>query len=174
MLFCRNGEVMFKIGEFVVNANNGICEIKDKVIKEIMGDNKEYYLIVPIEESTAKIYIPVDKAEGRIRRVMSENDAYKIIDDIPHIPELWIDNEKQREQHYKEAIASCEPKRLISIIKSMYHRNQERSAQGKKHTVIDDRYFKIAENNLYSELAFSIGKEKCIMETFINERIGTI
>ena len=39
--------------------------------------------------------------------------------------------------------------------------------QGKKSTVIDERYFKLAEDNLYSELAFAIGsvKEIGVLET---------
>ena len=32
--------------------------------------------------------------------------------------------------------------------------------QGKKSTIADDRFFRIAENHLYSELAFALQKDK--------------
>lgn len=72
---------------------------------------------------------------------------------------------------YKEAIQSCEPEILISIIKSMYYRMRKRGSQGKKDTVIDERYFKIAENNLYEELAFALGKNKNEMQKLIIDKI---
>ena len=58
---------MFKKGDFVVNTNNGICEIKDIVTMNMSGTDKEYYLLVPINEQTAKVYVPIDLATQRIR-----------------------------------------------------------------------------------------------------------
>jgi CarD family transcriptional regulator len=43
------------------------------------------------------------------------------------------------------------------IIKNLYRRKEERLAQGKKCTSIDERYYKIATHNLHSELAFALG-----------------
>lgn len=165
-------DIMFKIGDYVVNANNGICKIADEVVMSVAGSEKKYFLIVPIEEESAKIYIAVDKADTKIRMIIDESRANDIIDSMPNIEPLWVDNDKQREQKYKEAIQSCDPVELIRVIKSMYNRKMERSAQGKKNTVIDERYYMIAQNNLYSELAFSLGKNKNEIEGIIYERIG--
>ena len=62
---------MFNLGEFVVNASSGICEIKDIVELDMSGDKtlKSYYLLVPVDEQTAKVFIPVDNASQRIRKV---------------------------------------------------------------------------------------------------------
>jgi CarD family transcriptional regulator len=87
---------------------------------------------------------------------------------------MWIDNDKQREQKYKEAIHSCEPEKLVSIIKNMYNRKLIRTAQGKKNTAVDDRYFKLAENNLYTELAFAMEKDKDDMQLLITNRMQEI
>lgn len=167
---------MFEIGDYVVNANNGICRIEDIVHLDISmsGKDRPYYLLIPVEEKNAKVYIPADGANNRIRKVMNKKEAWKIIDAIPLIEEMWIDNDKQREQIYKEVIYSCEPVKLISIIKSMYHRKQQRNAQGKKNTAVDERYFKLAENNLYMELAFAMGKNKNDMQLLITERMKKV
>ena len=60
----------------------------------------------------------------------------------------------------------------MSIIKNMYARMQKRTAQGKKSTSVDEHFFKIAENNLYTELAFAIGKNKEDMQHIITEKIA--
>lgn len=164
---------MFEVGDYVVNANNGICKVEDKVHLELPMGNRDklYYLIVPIGEKSTKLYIPVDSDKQRIRKAMDETQALRVIDEIPRIEAVWIANDKQREQCYKEAIFSCEPKKLVGILKCMYLRNMQRSAEGKKNTTIDERYFKVAENNLYSELAFAMHKDKDEMRQLITDRI---
>ncbi|MBQ3559286.1 MAG: CarD family transcriptional regulator [Agathobacter sp.] len=153
---------MFKKGDFVVNTNNGICEINDIITMNMSGIDKEYYLLVPIAEQTAKVYIPVDMASQRIRLAMSKKDALELIESIKDIDEAYIENEKEREKTYKEALNSRDPKRLVGIIKTLYLRKQERVEAGKKNTAVDERYFKLAENHLHSELAFAlqVNKEK--------------
>lgn len=42
---------------------------------------------------------------------------------------------------------------------------------GKKNTATDERYFKLAEEYLYSELAFALDKNKNEMCKFIEETI---
>lgn len=151
---------MFKKGDFVVNANNGICEITDIVTMNMSGTDKEYYLLVPINEQTAKVYIPVDTASQRIRLVMNKTDALELIESIKDIDEAYIENEKEREKTYKEALNSRDPKRLVGIIKTLYLRRQKRLDAGKKSTAVDDRYFKLAENHLHNELAFALERDK--------------
>lgn len=164
---------MFQIGDCVVNAGNGLCRIADIVHLDhsFHGKDSLYYMLVPLEEQSAKIYIPVDSQKQRIRKAIDEAEAWKIIDEISDIDEMWIGYEKQREQKYKEAIASCEPRQLVSIIKTMYLRKQKRCAEGKKSTSVDERYFKLAEHNLYAELAFALGKKKEEMQQLIETHI---
>lgn len=165
---------MFEIGDYVVNATNGICRIQEIVQMDLSGAKqmKNYFLLIPVEEKTAKVYIPVEIAEKRIRRVIDKDEAWQIIKKIPQIDEAWIDNEKEREKKYKEVIVSCDLERLVGIIKNMYHRRQERTAMGKKSTAVDERYFKLAEDHLYAELAFALEEDKKGMQNLIMEHIG--
>lgn len=164
---------MYKLGEFVVNASSGICEIKDIVELDMSGDKilKSYYLLVPVDEQTAKVFIPVDNADARMRKVIDSGEANKVIEAVPTIEEIIVKNEKERELTYKNAIKSCDPQQLVGIIKTLYCRKQERIAQGKKCTAVDERYSKLAENHLYAELAFALGKQKNEIEEIIAERI---
>lgn len=162
---------MFKKGDFVVNTNNGLCEIKDVVTMNMSGTDKEYYLLVPINEQTAKVYVPVDLSTQRIRLAMNKDEALSLIESIPDIHETYIENEKERERTYKEALNSRDPKRLVGIIKTLYLRRQKRLDAGKKNTAVDDRYFKLAENHLYNELAFALEIDKSEILDLIFNRI---
>lgn len=164
---------MFEIGDFVIKANNGICRIDDIGHLDISTANKErlYFFLSPSNETNSKLYVPTDREDNGLRKVITEEEAWRFIDEIPNIDEAWISDDKQREQKYKEAIQSCDLTKLMSIIKSMYHRKQKRTAQGKKNTSIDEHFFKLAENNLYTELAFAIGKNKEDMQEIITKKI---
>lgn len=165
---------MFEIGDYVVNANNGICRIKEIVQMDTSGDKheKSYFLLIPVGDDSGRVFIPVDNAHKRIRNVVDKDTALAAIDSIPEIQEIVITNEKEREAKYKEAVKSCEIPQLISLIKCLRTRYEERTAQGKKATAVDERYYKIAEHNLNSELAFAIGIDKKEVGGFIEKRLG--
>ncbi len=165
---------MYQEGDFVVKANNGVCRI-DKIMHLDLPNvsrDKLYYLMIPQEDKSMKLYVPVEGKEDELRAVITEEEAWNLIRKIPKIEAAWIANDKLREQEYKEVIKSCQPELLVGVIKNIYHRKRLRSEQGKKSTAVDERYFKIAENTLYSELAFAVGKEKGEMQQLIAETIN--
>ena len=127
--------------------------------------------MVPLEDVNASIYVPVDREKVSLRRAMNREEAWEIIRDISGIEAVKIENEKLREQEYKKVLSSGNPRALVSIIKTMYLRRQKRIEQGKKTTAMDERYFKIAENYLYSELALALGKRKEEMRQLISDTI---
>ena len=128
-------------------------------------------MLHPYAQKDGRIFIPVDNEKNVIRRILSKKEADNLIDDIPNIDGFWISNDKLREVKYKECIRSCECREWIRIIKTLYLRKQERLANGKKITAIDSRYFKQAEENLYSELSISLNIPKEEMEKYITDKI---
>ena len=131
-----------------------------------------------MNEPTGKLYVSLEHASDSTREVMSPEEAYALIRRIDQIEELWIDNEKRRELLYKEAVKSNDPEKLVGIIKVIYLRRQKRMEQGRKSTATDERYFKMAEDYLYSEIGFALGKSKAevqqLIKNTIQEETGTI
>ena len=163
---------MFEIGDYVIYKNNGVCEVRDTIY---MGNGKEarrYYVLFPVKEKDAKIYTPVDNNSSVMRKIITKNNVMSLIRMIPDIEPLCIEDEKKRESIYKEVIRTCDCRELVSLIKTIWIRNKERHAKGMKSTVIDERYFKKAENNLYSELAIAIGIDQSDVPSYIAEVMG--
>ena len=165
---------MYRNGDYVVKIPEGVCRIEDVGTIDMSGidKNKQFYSLVPVVGSTSKIYIPVDKADGRIRSVISREEAMSFIKSIPEIEVKEISDERMREHEYKEAVLSGDYERLVSVIKLIYTRIQKRYAQGRKATATDDRYFRQAENILFSELSFVLDIPKDRMEQFIADTIN--
>ena len=125
-----------------------------------------------MEDEKETIYVPVSNSDSALRPCLTEENAWKLIEKIPEISTPWTENEKMREQKYKEAIKANAPKALVVIIKMIYQRKQQRLAQGKKCTATDTKYFQIAEKLLYEELGTAIGKPKQEIVDTIVEHIG--
>jgi len=160
----------YEIGDFVSKPVTGVCRIEDILYLDAQGkrDHKLYYLMRPVEDEKEKIYVSVANSDSAMRPCMTEENAWELIEKIPDIPTAWTENEKTREQKYKEAVKANDPAALVAIIKMIYQRKQQRLAQGKKCTATDTKYFQIAEKLLYAELGTAIGKPKQeIVDTII-------
>lgn len=152
----------YEIGDFVSKPVTGICKIENILYLNPQDEknDKLYYLMKPVEDEKEKIYVPVSNSASRLRLCLTKEEAWNLIKRIPEIPTAWTNNEKMREQSYKEAVKANDPEALVAIIKMIYQRKQKRLAQGKKCTTTDTRYFQVAENLLYVELGIALGKPK--------------
>ena len=164
---------MYLKGEFVVKANTGVCIVEDILLRRLTenSDEKEYYCLAPIADSRSKVFVPVDSDKSNLRKAMDYDEALAFIKAIPDIEVKWIDSDKNREQEYKNAMRSNDPTALVGIIKNLYFRNKDRLEHGKKVTAIDDRYFKLAEGALYSEMAHALDKKAEDMKQIIMNSI---
>ncbi len=164
---------MFEKGEFIVYGNAGVCEVRDITTLDMKGaaKNKLYYILSPRHHRDSKIFTPVEGNKTVMRAVLTKEEADILIDNIRDIEELWVSNDKLREEKYKETMRSCECRDWIRIIKTLYLRKQERIAQGKKTTAMDEKYLRMAEDNLYSELSVALGVPKEQMEEHIANRM---
>ena len=152
---------MYQVGNYIVQSANGICEVKGIVNPDFVEDDtKLYYELQPLSDKKTVLYVPTSRNDGSMRPVLTKQEAEKLIMMIPTIDEPWINNERERERNYKEAIKSNNPEKLIGIIKLIYQRKKSRQEQGKKTTIIDSQYFDKAENLLYSELELALGKSR--------------
>lgn len=106
-----------------------------------------------------------------MRDIISKEEAEQLIMQLNDFPLLRIESDKLREEQFKQAIKSCDCKEWIKMTKTIYYRKQERIAQGKKVTATDERYFKMAEDYLYSELSVALKIKKDEVGEYIKEKI---
>ncbi len=164
---------MFEKGEYIVYGSKGICKVQDITKLDLEGVSKErlYYVLTPYNQKDSKIFVPVDCNKTVMRRVISQPEADALIEAIPQIKEISVENDKLREEKYKECMRTCECQEWVRIIKTLYERMQKRLEQGKKVTTTDERYFRMAEENLYLELSMALKIPKTEMVQYIAEKI---
>lgn len=167
---------MFEVDDFIIYGNHGVCKVENigTVSLPMVDKNKVYYTLRPIYKNEAVVYAPVENPKAVMRPVLSKKEADDLIQEIPQLDSVWIQNEKEREVQYKAALKSCDCRELIRIIKTLYDRKMDRIRDGKKVTVVDERYFRQAEDQLYGELAFAMKMERGQMGDYLVERISKL
>lgn len=172
-VFEGSGGRMFKINDVIVYGKSGICRVEKigPIALPMADKNRMYYTLRPVYESQAVIYAPVDNEKTVMRLTMSKEEADQLIEEIPDLKTAWIGNEKDREARYRSALSACDCRELIRMIKGLYQKRALRVRDGKKVTVVDERYFKLAQTQLYSELAYALGIDKAQVTSYIEEKL---
>ena len=155
---------MYEKGQYIVYGIRGVCQVADIITIDhpIGPKGRLYYELHPYNQKDGKIVTPVDSEKTITRLLLTRPEAEALIQEIPQIKEMTVANDKQREERYKEALKTCDCRVWVSMIKALYLRKQDRIEHKKKVTDLDERYFRMAEDYLNSELslALDISKEK--------------
>lgn len=164
---------MFEKGDYIIYGTSGVCQVEDITTMDMASVPRDrlFYVLLPSSQKGGRIFVPVDSQKTVMRRILTRDEASRLIDEIPQTEELWIGNEKLREEKYKECMRFGDCREWIRIIKTLYLRKLQRSAQGKKITSTDEKYLRMAEEYLYSELEIPLGISKNRMESYITERL---
>lgn len=165
---------MFQKNDYVIYGSNGVCTIKDIGPLDMPGVSKEriYYTLVPYYSKGSQIFTPVDNQTVVMRSLICREAVMQLIEEIPKIELLWVTDEKQREAQYKETLRKCDCRELIRIIKTISERMQRRIAEGKKMTASDEKYFHLAEENLYGEFAITLGMDREQVRDFVAGKVN--
>ena len=148
---------MYKIGDYVIYLKD-VCKIAD--IKKHYLNDTDYYILVPINDNSLKLNIPVTNTS--IRGLLKKDEVNAIIDNIINVKVLETD-EKNIEAEYKKLLQSGNHEDLIKLIKTTYLRNKERIDKKRKISDTDRNYFEMAEKYLYTE--FSVVLDMSFDET---------
>jgi len=166
---------MFKKGEYVVYGSIGACEVTDIATVDFQGVPKDkwYYILHPCSQKDSKVFVSVDN-QKTLRKVLTKEAAEALIEDMENIEDLKIEDAKYKEKKYKEILRSSESREWLRMIKTLNLLKQDCIKKGKKMLALDERYLKLAEESLYSELAISFELPKENVKENIIEKINHI
>lgn len=164
---------MKKVGDYIIYRKD-VCKIID--IKKNHFNNMDYYLLIPVDDDSLHIDVPVDNRMGYLRNLISKEEVEYIIKKIPEVDVINSD-EKKLEGEYKSLLSEGTHENLIKIIKTTYLRNKDRIDNKKKISDRDNHYFELAEKYLYNEfsvvlnMSYEETKEYVINQVLISEKV---
>lgn len=146
---------MYNIGEQVLYDSEGICTVTEIAEKTFAGMTSIFYILTPINRPTTTIYVPTGnrKQISKMKKVLSEREIYDLIDSMPDEETIWIDDDAERKEEYKNIIHSGDRVKLIQLLKTLQIHKMKQEKSGKKLHISDEYFMKTAEKILHEELS---------------------
>jgi CarD family transcriptional regulator len=149
----KGGEFVYKINDYVVYGMQGACQIKDIMEVDFGHKGTLYYKLVPACDKEGEIYVNVETGEKKMRSLVSEDEARRMIKELPKVKSHWIADSRERERVYKQAICEGDYEEIMGIMHGLFEKRQARIRQGKRQTELDDRIFRNTKRVFFGELA---------------------
>ncbi|MBO5408703.1 MAG: CarD family transcriptional regulator [Clostridia bacterium] len=166
---------MFKVDDILTYGINGVCKVTAIEEKNLMGIKRNYLVLKPINGDRSTFYVPADNEDllGKMRKLLSEDEINRLIDSIPGEKVLWINNEKERKERYRQIVADGNHSELIRMIKAIHLEKKGRAEKGKKLHISDERFLKEAEKILYDEFQYVLNLTEKDVVPYIFSRLET-
>lgn len=150
---------MFKTGDTVVHAAEGICRIEGIEKKTFDGKTDEYYVLRAVHDNRSTVYIPVEtvRLNPKIRLVLTKERIDEIIGLVPEQPALKYENDNARRKLFRDCISSGDCQKIAQVIRTINELKAAIRKSGKKPRVTDERIIRETEDTLSCEFAFSLG-----------------
>lgn len=134
-----------------------------------------YYVLKSIKGNNSVVYIPTDneKLVAKMRPVLSTEEVYNLINEMPMDKCQWIEDDLKRKEAFHNIIAESNPQKLANLIRTIYIHQSELSSTGKKLHISDERFFKEAERILYNEFSLALDISSDSVPSFILSQIGS-
>lgn len=163
---------MFSEGEYVVYSAGEICRLGGREKRSFDGVHvSDYIRLIPQSSEHSVYYVPADTLEKKVRRLLSREDIYSIIDRLPRIQETWDADSNRRKMIFEDLIKSHDYNKLFCVVKSVHSEQKKKTAGGKKLSAADERAMKTAENIISREFSFVLGIKPEEVNDFIAKRL---
>ncbi len=160
---------MFSCGENVVYGMHGVCRILDIETKTVDRKKVQYYVLQPIEQDSCRYYVPVNNpaAAVKLRPVMTKQELETILKDSAGQDDVWIEDENQRKQYYRQLVASADKMALICMVRALYLHKDRQIAAGRKFHLCDENFLRDAKKLLDNEFALALSISPADVEKYV-------
>lgn len=164
---------MFQVGDQVIYGVHGVCRIADLETKAVGREKKQYYVLEPVEQPGAVYYVPTQNqaAVSKMRHILSLDQFHEMLQSEVARQEVWIEDENQRKQRYRELIASGDQGAMLSMVRSLYTHKQTQQAAGRKFHVSDENFLRDAEKLLSAEFSLVLGISPAEVAGYMKEQL---
>ena len=164
---------MFEINDNVIHKNAGACVVHDIVEEDFGGGiNKYYYLRPKFETNTNKnleIYVPIDREVEYIRKPLPKEKVISLINAIPSMEKIWIQDAKKRKLMFEEIYYSGDVKGLCQLVKLLY---VEQDFFSKPMSITDRNFLTKIKNNIFDEFAVALELEPKDIDNYITTQLS--
>ena len=164
---------MYQAGEWVVYGIHGICRVVGTEKQLVNRKRTQYLVLEPLSQSESRFYLPMENpvAMAKLNAVLSRDALCELLASDQIRQDVWINEENQRKQCYRELITSGDRIALLRMIRSLYSYKEAQLASGRKFHQSDDNFLRDAEKLMASEIALVMQMSTEDARTYLREQL---
>ena len=145
---------MYQIGEKVMYGVHGVCLVAAQEVKQLDRKSVSYLVLEPIGKNHTRYLIPAQNpaALAKLRRMLSREELYDMLESQEVKRGLWVEQENQRKQRYRELISGTDTLALMQAICAAYRHREAQAAARRKLHLCDENFLRDAEKILVEEM----------------------
>lgn len=110
----------------------------------------------------------------KMHSVIEKDEIDELIRNAAEDTSEWIENDAERKDFFKSALASGDRGKIINVIKTIRLHKTEREESGKRLHQSDEAFLKEAEALIYEEFAVVLGIEPVKVLDYIMDEISKL
>ena len=165
---------MLSVGQLVVYGIHGVCKIAGTDVKTVDRKKVEYYVVEPVSQAGACFFVPSANpvAVAKLRPILTKQELDALFSDLEDWQSVWIPEENQRKQYYRELISGGDRKSLISMILALQAHRVSQQEAGRKFHLCDENFLRDAQRLLCMEIAVILGTDDIGAATYLQEHLN--
>lgn len=165
---------MLELGQTVLYGTEGVCRVSGIEEMKIGGKRASYYVLSPVFQGSATIYVPVDNPvlTAKMRRILSAEEIDKILATATEEDLTWIEDPNERKTEYGRILSSGDRCEVVRLIRMLYLRRSQLQKSGKHLRMGDEQLLRDAEKLLNDEFAHVLQISRQEVPDYIRSRIG--
>lgn len=164
---------MYQIGEKVIYGIHGVCVVAALEERTIDRKKVTYLALEPVGQEGCRYLVPSHNAVAmaKLRPVLTQDQLEAMLTAEDIRKNVWIADENQRKQVYRELISSGDRIRLMQMVCTLYRHRAAQSAAGRKNHLCDENFLRDAEKLLTGEVALVLNLEPDAAKQYIRSKL---
>lgn len=143
----------YKIGDYVLYGFSGACQVVEIGPLSFGGPDKIYYSLKPVYDSRSTIYVPLNKEDEIVRKVITKPEAEEVLEKIT---QCQPDDMTFVRDACEEVLKSGDNVEVSRVIKQLRNLRKENRKSHKGLNISEERILRDAERIFFSEIATAL------------------
>lgn len=147
---------MFGIGDTVMHPSEGVCGIEDiRLMQFGNAAPRSYYVLRPeAEKSSSRVYMPSERGDAILRRLLTRQDILRLIHESAHCGAVLPSDSKLRKEAGAKLLSEGDYAKIIRMIIELHTLREQRQSEGKKPCASDEVLLSQAEQIVHQEFSY--------------------
>lgn len=123
----------YKVNDTILYGAQGICRIAEITERDFGGNFIKYYVLKTVFNDNSTILVPMENEAltAKMRRILSAEEIYDLIQSMPDEELIWIENETARKEQYRAILSNGDREELVRLIKTYIFASSLRLKRGR-------------------------------------------